>query len=76
MKKLSNRIIDSWHNSDDWLEFAEYLNINSFTRANGERKVLLENGNDYTVSIEMCESDGEKQMEIIDYLESAGIEFV
>ena len=79
MKKLAKKYVDSWYDtiydSEKFLNHAEYMNINCFTVENGVRKVLFENGNNYTVDTEMAETDGEKQKEIIEMLQDCGVEF-
>lgn len=80
MKKVEKRIVNNWYktieDSEKFLDFADGLNINSFRLENGVRKVLFEDGvYTYSVDREMCETDGEKEKEIIDLLEECGVEF-
>lgn len=84
MKKVEKYIVDNWHKtledggsgSEDFLDFAEGLNINSFRIENGVRKVLFEDGvYSYSVDREMCETDGEKEKDIIEELVACGVDF-
>lgn len=79
MKKLEKKFINRWHAKVDdiekFLDHAERMDINSFVVENGVRKILFENGNNYTVDTEMAETDGEKEKEIIETLQACGVEF-
>lgn len=90
MEKLDNKIIEQWHlactngviledgteEQCDGLDFIEGLNVNSFCLDElGQRYVLFEDGNTYTVREMMHEDDGDMEKDIIDYLEGCGIEF-
>ena len=50
---MKDEIINNWYealysdNADDFLDFAEGLNINEFVIENGEKVVWLEDGNHY-----------------------------
>lgn len=73
-------IIDEWYKTidedDEFLDFAEGLNINEFVIENGVRTIWLENGM-YYIAHGYCirETDGDKAKAIIDELEAYGIEF-
>ena len=83
MIKLETDIIKRWIETlesadgvDAFLNFAEHLNINEFTKENGARRVYFEDGNDYTAHayyIDESESDEEKV--IIETLADCGIDF-
>lgn len=84
MKKVEKRIVNNWYKilenggsgGEEFLDFAERVNINSFRKENGVRKVLFEDGvYTYSVDREMCETDGEKEKAIIEELEACGVDF-
>lgn len=80
MKKVEKELVERWHatleNTEEFLDFAEHIDINSFVVENGVRKVLFENGNTYTVDREMAETDGDMEREIIETLAECGVDFV
>lgn len=72
-------IINEWYNligTDEFLDFAEGLNINEFVIEDGVRTIWLENGM-YYIAHGACikETDGHKAERIIKTLEEYGIEF-
>lgn len=80
MGKVEKELVERWHatlekNNEEFLDFAEHIDINSFVVENGVRKVLFENGNTYSVDREMAETDGEKEREIIETLAECGVDF-
>lgn len=80
MRKVEKELVERWHatlekNNEEFLDFAECIDINSFMVENGVRKVLFENGNTYSVDREMAETDGEKEREIIEALAECGVDF-
>lgn len=81
MKKVEKRIVNDWFkilkygSSNEFFDYAERVNINSFRVENGVHKILFDNGNYYIVDKEMCETDGEKEKAIIDELIVCGVDF-
>ena len=79
MKKVEKELVGRWHatleNTEEFLDFAEHIDINSFVVENGVRKVLFENGNTYSVDREMAETDGDMEREIIETLAECGVDF-
>lgn len=79
MKQLNSEFVEKWYdtieNSEEFLDFSEHIDINSFKEIDGVRCVLFENGNNYTVDTIMKETDGDKEREIIDRLSECGVEF-
>lgn len=79
MKKVEKELVERWHatleNTEEFLDFAEHIDINSFVVENGVRKVLFENGNTYSVDREMAETDGDMEQEIIETLAECGVDF-
>ena len=81
MKKIEQDFVERWYsvlesgNSEEFLDFAEYSNINSFKVMDGVKCVLFENGNNYTVDTIMKETDGDKEKAIIDELVACGVDF-
>lgn len=80
MKRIEKELVERWHatlekNSEEFLDFAEHIDINSFVVENGVREVLFENGNTYSVDREMAETDGDMEREIIEALAECGVEF-
>lgn len=82
LSKVKKDFVNRWYETidsyggEDFLDFAEHSDINSFVIDKGVRKVLFEDGvYTYSVAEEMCETDGEKEKAIIDMLEECGVEF-
>lgn len=78
--KSIKQIVNEWYetidNIDEFLDFAEGLNINEFVVENGVRTIWLEDGMYYIAHGECIrETDGEKAREIINTLRECGIEF-
>lgn len=78
--KSIKQIVNEWYetidNIDEFLDFAEGLNINEFVVENGIRTIWLEDGMYYIAHGECIrETDGEKAREIINTLRECGIEF-
>lgn len=76
-----NYIIEKWYETiegggDEFLDFAEGLNINEFTVEDGIRIIWLEDGMHY-IAHGACikETDSDKAKAIINELEAYGIEF-
>lgn len=73
-------IINEWYNligTDEFLDFAEGLNINEFVIEDGVRTIWLENGMYYIAHGEAIrETDNAKAKAIIDTLAEYGIDFV
>ena len=79
---MKDEIVNNWYealcsdNLDDFLDFAEGLNINEFVIENGEKVVYLEDGNNYIAHGECIgKNDNNKAKEIIKALEECGVEF-
>lgn len=80
MKRIAKELVERWHatlekDNEEFLDFAEHIDINSFVVENGVRKVLFENGNTYSVDREMAETDGDMEQEIIETLVECGVDF-
>ena len=78
--KSIKQIVNEWYetidNIDEFLDFAEGLNINEFVVEDGVRTIWLEDGMYYIAHGECIrETDGEKAREIINTLRECGIEF-
>ena len=78
--KSIKQIVNEWYetidNIDEFLGFAEGLNINEFVVEDGVRTIWLEDGMYYIAHGECIrETDGEKAREIINTLRECGIEF-
>jgi hypothetical protein len=78
--KSVKQIVNEWYetidNIDEFLDFAEGLNINEFVVEDGVRTIWLEDGMYYIAHGECIrETDGEKAREIINTLRECGIEF-
>ena len=77
--KAINEIINEWFNTidtEEFLDYAEGLNINEFTIENGIKTIWIENGLYYIAhGYAIRETDGEKAKAIINELETYGIEF-
>lgn len=74
-----NEIVAEWYDTidtEEFLDFAEELNINEFTTEDGVRTIWLEDGMNY-IGHGFCirETDGEKERTIIRTLAEYGIEF-
>ena len=74
-----NDIINEWYNTidtEEFLDYAEGLNINEFTIENGIKTIWLENGLYYIAHGEAIrETDSPEAKAIINELEAYGIEF-
>lgn len=83
MKKVETELVERWYKilangssgSEEFLDFAEHIDINSFKIIDGVKCVLFENGNNYTVDRVMKETDGDMEREIIDELVACGVDF-
>lgn len=80
MVKLEKRIIDGLYNasqegSEEFLDYLGGLHLNSTRVENGERVMLFEDGNTYTVPFRLGENDGEKEKEIIELYAECGGEY-
>lgn len=79
--KSKEEIVNEWHatieeGSEKFLDFGEGLNINEFTKEDGERVVWLEDGVHYIAHGERIgEFDGDKEKEIIETLAECGVDF-
>lgn len=79
MKPISD-IINEWYATiddiEEFLDFAQGLNINEFIIENGIRTIWLEDGMNYIAHGEAIrETDSPQAKAIIDTLEECGIEF-
>ena len=78
MKAITEIIIE-WYNTidtEEFLNYAEGLNINEFTIENGIKTIWLENGLYYIAHGEAIrETDSHEAKAIITELEAYGIEF-
>lgn len=80
MVKLDTKIIDRLYNasqegSEEFLDYLGELHLNSTRIENGERVMLFEDGNTYTVPFRLGENDGEKEKAIIELYEECGGEY-
>lgn len=76
VKQIVNEWYETINNIDEFLDFAEGLNINEFVVEDGVRTIWLEDGMYYIAHGECIrETDGEKAREIINTLRECGIEF-
>ena len=83
MKKIEQDFVERWYSvledggsgGEEFLDFAEHSNINSFKVVDGVKCVLFENGNTYSVDTIMKETDGDKEKAIIDELVACGVDF-
>ena len=82
MVKLEQRIIDSLYElvengeTDKFLDsLGDGLHLNSTRIENGERVMLFEDGNTYTVPYRLGENDGEKERAIIELYAECGGEY-
>ena len=82
MVKLEKRIIDNLYSlveSGDTEQFLDSLgdglHLNSTGVENGERYMLFEDGNTYTVPYRLGENDGEKEKAIIELYAECGGEY-
>ena len=78
--KPIQQIIEDWYaiidEPEEFLDFAEGLNINEFVIEDGVKTIWLENGMYYIAHGEsISEADGVKAQRIIKALEECGIEF-
>lgn len=79
--KDKEQIIEEWfdtiYDTERFLNFAEFLNINEFTVEKGEKVIWLEDGMHYIAHGERIgEYDGEKAKAIIETLQDCGVEFI
>lgn len=82
MIKLEQRIIDSLYElveqgkTDEFLDsLGDGLHLNSTRIENGERVMLFEDGETYTVPYRLGENDGEKERAIIELYAECGGEY-
>ena len=79
MIKLDNNIIEQLYNAventDEFLDLLSGLHLNSCRTENGERVMLFEDGETYTVPYRLGENDGEKEKAIIDMYAECGGEY-
>lgn len=81
MRTLKTSIINAWaeeleKDTDAFLNFAEGLHISESCTQGGERVLYIEDGIYYLGrGFRMGENDGKAQKNIIDALESCGLEF-
>lgn len=82
MIKLEKRIIDGLYNLVEQGETDEFLDslggglhLNSTRVENGERVMLFEDGETYTVPYRLGENDGEKEKAIIELYAECGGEY-
>lgn len=82
MVKLEKRIIDNLFElveSEDTEQFLDSLgdglHLNSTRTENGERVMLFEDGETYTVPYRLGENDGEKEKAIIELYAECGGEY-
>lgn len=81
MKKIEQDFVERWYSvledgvGEEFLDFAEHSNINSFKVVDGVKCVLFENGNNYSVDTIMKETDGDKEKAIIEELVAYGVDF-
>lgn len=82
MIKLEQRIIDSLYElveqgeTDKFLDsLGDGLHLNSTRTENGERVMLFEDGETYTVPYRLGENDGEKEKAIIELYAECGGEY-
>jgi len=82
MIKLEKRIIDGLFDlveqgkTDEFLDsLGDGLHLNSTRTENGERVMLFEDGETYTVPYRLGENDGEKEKAIIELYAECGGEY-
>lgn len=82
MVKLEQKIIDGLYNlveqgkTDEFLDsLGDGLHLNSTGVENGERFMLFEDGETYTVPYRLGENDGEKEKAIIELYAECGGDF-
>ena len=82
MIKLEQKIIDSLYElveqgeTDKFLDsLGDGLHLNSTRTENGERVMLFEDGETYTVPYRLGENDGEKERAIIELYAECGGEY-
>lgn len=82
MIKLEQRIIDGLYNlveqgkTDEFLDsLGDGLHLNSTRTENGERVMLFEDGETYTVPYRLGENDGEEEKAIIELYAECGGEY-
>ena len=81
MIKLDTKIIDDLFelvesgDTEQFLDSLGGLHLNSTRTENGERVMLFEDGNTYTVRYRLGENDGEKEKAIIELYAECGGEY-